>query len=266
MLREYTAVALSSFMAIGPSMSAWAAPSNGTVSGQVTIDGRPLQGMGLALIDLKSGEIHRTKSNAQGGYRVQVLPGEYALTTVSLAGLSVGKAPSRVVVERGRVVVASLELMKLAIPFQAAEQAAQTPPASGPQTAGNITFEPVGCMVAGQFPLIEATIQPAASVARARVYFKSALSPAFYYVEMVQSAGTAGLLRGPALASANAESAVAAAAQAPGRYGQVRRQAAEAEARGVADHLVHHVDHDGRPGEPDGRGPVTGRRGRERVP
>ena len=59
MLRECTAVALSSFMAIGPSMSAWAAPSNGTVSGQVTLDGRPLQGMGLALIDLKSGEVHQ---------------------------------------------------------------------------------------------------------------------------------------------------------------------------------------------------------------
>jgi hypothetical protein len=187
MLRECTAVAMSSFLALGPSMSAWAVPSNGTVSGQVTIDGRPLQGLGLALIDLKSGEIHRTKSNAKGDYRWQVLPGEYAVTTISLAGLSVGKAPSRVVVEPGRVVVASLELMKLAIPFQTPEPA-QTPPASGPQTAGNITFEPVGCMVAGQFPLIEATIQPAASVARARVYFKSALSPAFYYVEMVQGA------------------------------------------------------------------------------
>jgi hypothetical protein len=189
MLRECTAVAMSSFLALGPSMSAWAVPSNGTVSGQVTIDGRPLQGLGLALIDLKSGEIHRTKSNAKGDYRWQVLPGEYAVTTVSLAGLSVGKAPSRVVVEPGRVVVASLELMKLAIPFQTqTPEPAQTPPASGPQTAGNITFEPVGCMVAGQFPLIEATIQPAASVARARVYFKSALSPAFYYVEMVQGA------------------------------------------------------------------------------
>jgi uncharacterized protein YfaS (alpha-2-macroglobulin family) len=58
---------------------------------------------------------------------------------------------------------------------------------TGSQTAGNITYDPVGCAVAGQFPLIEASLDPHDQVARARVYFKSALSPAFYYVEMVQS-------------------------------------------------------------------------------
>jgi hypothetical protein len=68
----------------------------------------------------------------------------------------------------------------------AGQEPEQTTPAapSGPITAGNITHEPVGCLIAGQFPLIEATIEPSASVARARVYFKSALGSAYYFVEM----------------------------------------------------------------------------------
>src|SRR5438876_8342151 len=117
MLRETTAVALSSLLTLGPSASAWAAPSNGTLSGQVTVEGQPLQGMGLAIVDLKSGEIHRTKSDRQGMYRVEVQPGEYVVTSFSLAGLAVGKAPTRVVVERGRVAVASLDLLKLPIVY-----------------------------------------------------------------------------------------------------------------------------------------------------
>jgi hypothetical protein len=38
--------------------------------------------------------------------------------------------------------------------------------------------------VAGQFPLVDATIEPASSVARARTYFKAAGSDNWYYVEM----------------------------------------------------------------------------------
>jgi hypothetical protein len=146
--------------------------------------------MGLAVVDLKSGEIHRTKSDAQGNYRLRVEAGEYVVTSLSLAGLGVGKAPSRVVVEAGRVVVASLDLLRLPVVYQTQEPLPQAPvPPSGPQTSGNITHEPVGCLVAGQFPLIEATIEPAASVARARVYFKSALGSAYYFVEMTLQDG-----------------------------------------------------------------------------
>jgi hypothetical protein len=39
-------------------------------------------------------------------------------------------------------------------------------------------------MVANQFPLIDAGIEPLGMVARGRVYFKSARSPLWYYVEM----------------------------------------------------------------------------------
>lgn len=52
-----------------------------------------------------------------------------------------------------------------------------------------ILHEPIGCMVAGQFPLVEAMLQPAASVTRARVYFKSKSRSARYFVEMQQQDG-----------------------------------------------------------------------------
>lgn len=183
MIRQTTAAVLSSLLLVGPVSPAWAAPALGTISGQLTVDGRPLSGMGLALVDLNSGEIYRTKSDARGNYRVRVLPGAYVVTSSSLAGLGVGKAPTRVVVESGRVVVASLELMKLPVVYQAPEPQQTPSPATGPQTSGNITHEPIGCLVAGQFPLLDATIEPAASVARARTYFKSALGEAYYFVE-----------------------------------------------------------------------------------
>jgi hypothetical protein len=192
MFRELTAVSLSALLALSPTSVALAAPSQGTVEGRVTVEGKPLSGMGLAVVDLKSGEIIRTKSDAKGKYRVVVGAGEYVLTSVSLAGLGVGRAPTRIRVEAGKVASASLDLMKLAMVWQdpppvptPGQEPEQKPPVpSGPITAGNITHDPIGCLIAGQFPLIEATIEPAASVARARVYFKSALGSAYYFVEM----------------------------------------------------------------------------------
>ena len=54
-------------------------------------------------------------------------------------------------------------------------------------------------MIAGQFPLVNAGIEPAASVARARVYFKSSQSPNWYYVEMMpgETGGFSGKLPRP---------------------------------------------------------------------
>ena len=45
------------------------------------------------------------------------------------------------------------------------------------------------CFIAGEFPLLDASIEPAASVARARTYFKGAAGDAFYYIEMTQTEG-----------------------------------------------------------------------------
>ena len=66
-------------------------------------------------------------------------------------------------------------------------------------TATTILHDPIGCMIAGQFPLVNARIEPAVSVARARVYFKSSQSPNWYYVEMipVEGGGFSGKLPRP---------------------------------------------------------------------
>ncbi len=137
--------------------------------------------------------------------------GEYAVTTESRAGLAVGQAPVKVAVADGRVASAELELVAVAsammqdpagggAPAPAVDL--QAPPAGEPQTpptapvfatttgpGAQIQFEPVTCFIAGEFPLLDASIEPAASVARGRAYFKGAAGEAYYYVEMTQEQG-----------------------------------------------------------------------------
>ena len=45
------------------------------------------------------------------------------------------------------------------------------------------------CFVAGEFPLLDAAIEPIANVARGRTYFRAAQGSSFYYVEMTQEQG-----------------------------------------------------------------------------
>jgi hypothetical protein len=52
-----------------------------------------------------------------------------------------------------------------------------------------INHDAVGCFVAGEFPLLDAGIEPADKVARSRVYFKSAMGDAYYYVEAAAGEG-----------------------------------------------------------------------------
>jgi hypothetical protein len=52
--------------------------------------------------------------------------------------------------------------------------------AQGPE----IAHDPIGCVIAGQFPKMTACFRPLGNVARGRVYFKPEGTPAWYYVEM----------------------------------------------------------------------------------
>lgn len=52
-----------------------------------------------------------------------------------------------------------------------------------------VTHSAVGCMIAGTNPQIDAGITPESQVQAGRVYFKSVLGDAFYYVEMTPEAG-----------------------------------------------------------------------------
>jgi hypothetical protein len=195
-----------------------AAPATGTIQGTVKLQGQPLSGVTVAFIELQSGSVVRAVSSANGAFSTVAPTGEYAVTTESQAGLAVGHAPVKVAVADGHVASADVELVSVssALPqdpaaagagagtaaaaagaAQAPAADAQTPPAApqGPvyaQTTGNgaqIQFTPVTCFLAGEFPLLDASIEPAASVARSRVYFKGAAGDAFYYIEMTQDAG-----------------------------------------------------------------------------
>ncbi len=197
---------------VSPPLDVFAAPAQGTIQGVVTIQGRPLQGVGVAFIELESGNVVRATSGSNGGFETKAAPGQYAVTTESQAGLAIGKAPVRVSVVPGKLANAEIELVAVASavlqeppatppqppPAPPSETGAQAPPAgeAGPltfaQTTGagaTIQFEPVTCFVAGEFPLLDASIEPLPSVARARTYFKAAQGESFYYVEMTQDAG-----------------------------------------------------------------------------
>lgn len=201
------AVLLVPFIALPAGAQPKASPT-GTIQGVVRLEGRPLSGVTVAFIELQSGAVVRAVSGGDGAFAATAPPGEYAVTTESQAGLTVSQAPARVAVTPGRVVSADVGLVAVASavlqdsPAAGAAPASllETPPAEGqagepqvpavPQFAettgsgAQISFEPVTCFVAGEFPLLDALIEPNASVARARVYFKGSAGSAFYYVEM----------------------------------------------------------------------------------
>jgi len=85
-----------------------------------------------------------------------------------------------------RLVAPTLVILLAASPFAPAEP--QAPPATAPVPL-SVAHSPVGCMVAGTNPQIDAGITPDDQVQAGRVYFKSALGDAFFYVEMAPQAG-----------------------------------------------------------------------------
>ena len=55
------------------------------------MQGRPLQGVGVAFIELESGNVVRAISGSNGGFEAKAAPGQYAVTTESQAGLAIGQ-------------------------------------------------------------------------------------------------------------------------------------------------------------------------------
>src|SRR5688500_18914301 len=75
-----------------------------------------------------------------------------------------------------RSVVSAIAILAIAI-------LALAPGAASAQDVA-IDHRAVGCVVAGQYPIFNACFSPAASLARARVYFKGESGAHWYYVEM----------------------------------------------------------------------------------
>ncbi len=81
----------------------------------------------------------------------------------------------------------SLAIVLVAGPIATA-RAQDAPAPAGPTTLA-VAHAPVGCMVAGTNPQLDAGITPEGQVQAGRVYFHSALGQSFYYVEMMPEAG-----------------------------------------------------------------------------
>src|SRR5262249_3184726 len=149
------------------------APLNGTVEGVVTVAGRPVSGVVLALVDLKSGAVLHAKSGEDGIFHVQVAPGDYVVASRGQGGLAVSHAPTRLSVAAGGVPsaqiapvawpVVSANVPKASEPVRvaslqepAAPPASLPPPAPPTEAAGQepapggvaIKHDPVGCFLA----------------------------------------------------------------------------------------------------------------------
>ena len=168
--------------------------------------------MTVAFIELQSGSVVRAVSSGNGAFSTVAPTGEYAVTTESQAGLAVGQAPVKVAVADGRRVERRRPARGRGLRDRAGRgrgpaaagsgrtrgRSAGSGRSAGPAgpvfaatsgTGAQILFEPVTCFVAGEFPLLDSGIEPVASVARARVYFKGAVGDAFYFIEMTQEQG-----------------------------------------------------------------------------
>jgi hypothetical protein len=77
------------------------------------------------------------------------------------------------------------------VPARAAEGSSQARGSAETAPRERIVHEPIGCLVAGRFAVIDATIEPAADVVQARLYFASAVSDERieYWVEMARNDG-----------------------------------------------------------------------------
>ncbi|HUG54113.1 MAG TPA: carboxypeptidase-like regulatory domain-containing protein, partial [Vicinamibacteria bacterium] len=183
-MKKAASLALAVLLA-SPPLDVVAAPEMGTIKGAVTVSSRPIRGVSLAFVDLASGNIYRATSADAGAFEARVPAGRYVLTTENGAGLAVGRAPSLIAVLAGQVATADVDLAPVSGALVARAQPPPADPLPGaPPTSTVINYDPKECVVAGEFPLFDANIQPAGSVARARCNFKAAGGDDWYYVEM----------------------------------------------------------------------------------
>jgi hypothetical protein len=188
MLRQAVSVVLSALLAVPSAVAGpGAATSNGVVEGVVRLGDRPLSGVRLAFLDVASGAVSRTTSEAEGSFRATLPAGDYVVATEGTAGLVVSQGPTVLNVGAGRVASASIGLLALPGAVVQDPPAEAAPPAVEPASATTVQHDAIRCFVEGEFPLVPARIEPGDKVARGRVYFHAAGGEDFYYVEMTPS-------------------------------------------------------------------------------
>jgi hypothetical protein len=142
-MRRVAAVVLALLVAL-PAGDVRSAPSSGTIRGVVRMEGRPLSGVTVAFIELQSGAVVRATSGGDGTFTAEAPAGEYAVTTESQVGLTVGQAPVRVAVTDGQVAMADIALVAVAsaVLQEAAPPEGQAPPATPPAEGQTPPAEP----------------------------------------------------------------------------------------------------------------------------
>src|SRR4030095_14609534 len=85
--RRVTAVVMSTLLALPPALSH--AATLGTFKATITLQGRPLSGIRLALVDLESGAVHRVTSGDKGQFEASVAPGRYVVSAEGQGGIVV---------------------------------------------------------------------------------------------------------------------------------------------------------------------------------
>lgn len=143
------------------------------VAGTVTVAGRALSGIDLALVDLESGAVHRATSSAGGDWAAELPPGRYALAAEGASGLAVVRGPALLSLGAGQLARADLALAMVPLGSQ-----------ETPATPAKLTLEvePVGCLLEGQHPLIKARVTPPEAASLVQVHFRSVLASGFFYV------------------------------------------------------------------------------------
>jgi hypothetical protein len=199
MMRRAIATSLCVLLAAPPMVGS---DPMGTIQGVITVQGRPISGIHLSLVEVTSGSIHRVTSGKSGEFQTAVAPGSYVVSAEGQGGIVVAEAPTQVPVTAGRIASARIDLAAVQVPAEApkADPPKEAPPVppvpegqtpvmggaiqSTTQNGTTLSHQPVTCFIAGEFPLLDASVDPSANIARARVYFKSALVANYYYVEM----------------------------------------------------------------------------------
>jgi len=151
---------------------ATATTTGGTIKGTVSLAGRGLSGLSLTVINVETGRSYAVQSSADGSFSALVPAGSYVFSSPGRAGVSIARAPLSVDVASGKVASANIEVASLS---------AQDPAAPG--GTATITHNGADCITEGEFTLIEAIFEPLASVVNGRLYFKSNLSPEWFYTE-----------------------------------------------------------------------------------
>ena len=170
-IRQVATVVMVTLLAAGP---VHASPPLTMLKASVSsASGKPLAGAQMRVVSLDSGRSVTAATNSAGMVAAELAPGLYTVNPVG--GYEQVGGPRVVSLASGQVLSASLS-------FATPEQ---TPTATPP----TMTVDGSTCVIAGQYPQIQTVIVPADKVVKARLYFKSGLSPEVFYVDMVPGIG-----------------------------------------------------------------------------